>query len=278
MIPPNTPICSVWIPQTLTTVPLSTSPASDPSSRISPITFSMPLIVAFITKKEIMAASAATSFSFFAIPIATPTANMIGRLSKIMFPALLMMVSSALSTVPSPSMDSSPYVSIVVAFVKELPIPSSSPATGRIAIGSIKLRPTLCNTPKILSFICFPPSLSFEINVRDTQCCALLCMPHFRCAVLRTSIPLRFISVADSLPMPYITLRPIHAGMIVRTVMYAALSFSPCCAPRFRSAPSRSRACALCFHIRKQAGKPAFRMLSYVEAHGLKLRRKKSIN
>ena len=139
----------------------------------------MPLIVAFITKKEIMAASAATSFSFFAIPIATPTANMIGRLSKIMFPALLMMVSSALSTVPSPSMDPSPYVSIVVAFVKELPIPSSSPATGRIAIGSIKLRPTLCNTPKILSFICFPPSLSFEINVRDTQCCALLCMPHF---------------------------------------------------------------------------------------------------
>src|SRR5699024_12601467 len=37
-----------------------------------------------ISKKEIMAASAATSFSFFAIPIATPTANMIGRLSKIM--------------------------------------------------------------------------------------------------------------------------------------------------------------------------------------------------
>ena len=131
MIPPNTPSAAFWIPQTLTTVPLSTSPASDPSSRISPITFSMPLIVAFITKKEIMAASAATSFSFFAIPIATPTANMIGRLSKIMFPALLMMVSSALSTVPSPSMDSSPYVSIVVAFVKELPIPSSSPCHGK---------------------------------------------------------------------------------------------------------------------------------------------------
>ena len=65
-----------------------------------------------------------------------------------------------------------------------------------------------------------------------------------RAQPLRTSIPLCFISVADSLPMSYITLRPIHASMIVRTVMYAALSFSPCCAPRFRCATSRSRACA----------------------------------
>lgn len=47
-----------------------------------------------------------------------------------------------------------------------------------------------------------------------------------RAQPLRTSIPLRFISVADSLPMSYITLRPIHASMIVRTVMYAARS--PC--------------------------------------------------
>ena len=39
--------------------------------------------------------------------------------------------------------------------IKELPMPSSSPATGKRAIGSIKERPTLCNTPKILSFIIF---------------------------------------------------------------------------------------------------------------------------
>ena len=43
----------------------------------------------------------------------------------------------------------------LVALVKELPRPRSNPATGRIAIGSMKLRPTLCNTPKILSFIVF---------------------------------------------------------------------------------------------------------------------------
>ena len=41
----------------------------------------------------------------------------------------------------------------IFAFVKELPIPRSSPATGRIAMGSIKLRPTRCKTLKILSFM-----------------------------------------------------------------------------------------------------------------------------
>ena len=46
---------------------------------------------------------------------------------------------------------------IVVALVNELPNPSSSPATGRIAIGSMKDLPTRCNTPKILSFIACTP-------------------------------------------------------------------------------------------------------------------------
>ena len=62
----------------------------------------MAFIVAFITKKEIIAASAATSFSFFAIPIATPTAKIIGRLSKIILPALLIIVSREFRIVPSP--------------------------------------------------------------------------------------------------------------------------------------------------------------------------------
>ena len=44
----------------------------------------------------------------------------------------------------------------MVVLVKEPPIPKNRPATGRMAIGSMKLRPTLCNTENILSFI-FPP-------------------------------------------------------------------------------------------------------------------------
>ena len=47
----------------------------------------------FMTRKAIMAERAATSFSAFAMPMATPTAKIIGRLSKITLPALLMMVS-----------------------------------------------------------------------------------------------------------------------------------------------------------------------------------------
>ena len=35
----------------------------------------------------------------------------------------------------------------------DYPIPRSRPATGSSAIGSMKERPTRCNTPKILSFI-----------------------------------------------------------------------------------------------------------------------------
>jgi hypothetical protein len=58
---------------------------------------------------------------------------------------------------------------MVVSFVKELPIPSSRPATGRIAIGSIKDLPTRCKTPKILSFmfLCSPFPDSVGIVIRD---------------------------------------------------------------------------------------------------------------
>ena len=41
----------------------------------------------------------------------------------------------------------------MVVLEKEPPIPNKSPATGRIAMGSIKDRPTRCNTPKKLFFI-----------------------------------------------------------------------------------------------------------------------------
>ena len=44
---------------------------------------------ACMIKNEIAAASAATSFSFFAIPIATPIANIIGKLPNTIFPASL---------------------------------------------------------------------------------------------------------------------------------------------------------------------------------------------
>lgn len=52
----------------------------------------------------------------------------------------------------------------MVSLVNELPIPSSSPATGRTAMGSIKLRPILCNTPKILSFI-----VSLSLSARESS-------------------------------------------------------------------------------------------------------------
>ena len=48
---------------------------------------------------------------------------------------------------------------MVVSLVNELPSPRSNPATGRIAIGSIKLLPILCKTSKILSFIIHPSFL-----------------------------------------------------------------------------------------------------------------------
>ena len=64
---------------------------------------SMALIAVFITKYAITADSAETSFSFFAIPMATPTAKIKGRLSNTALPTLFMITSSAWRSVPSPS-------------------------------------------------------------------------------------------------------------------------------------------------------------------------------
>ncbi len=55
--------------------------------------------------------------------------------------------SIAYGTVPGPIASIRLFAVSIVSFVNELPIPSSSPATGNIAIGSIKALPTRCNTP-----------------------------------------------------------------------------------------------------------------------------------
>lgn len=63
------------------------------SARTLPVNFKTELVDACMTKNAIMADKAATSFSCFAMPMATPTAKMIGKLPKMMLPASLMMVS-----------------------------------------------------------------------------------------------------------------------------------------------------------------------------------------
>ena len=158
MMPPKTPIWKDMMPQEGAIVPSRTPGAIVPSARICPPIFSMALQDVCMTKKAIMAESAATSFSAFAMPMATPTAKMIGRLPKIVLPALDMIESSACSGVPVPSTPPRPYVAMVVGFVNDAPMPSRMPAIGRIATGSIKLRPTRWSTLKISSFIVFPLS------------------------------------------------------------------------------------------------------------------------
>ena len=66
------------------------------------------LIDICMTRNAIMAERAATSFSALAMPMATPTANIMGRLSNITLPALLMITNRAFSTVPSPRILPSP--------------------------------------------------------------------------------------------------------------------------------------------------------------------------
>ena len=65
----------------------------------------------------------------------------------------------------------------------------------------------------------------------------------------RTSIPLRFISVAARLPIACRTPCPVHASMTVPDDLHAAWLHPDCVpvcsAPRFRSASSRSRPACL---------------------------------
>ena len=133
-MPPNTPVCRVVIPKDTVSEPSGSVLAASVMSIIA-------LIAEFITRKAIAPASAATSFSFLAIPIATPIAKSRGRLSKITEPQSFKTVRNEFNNVPSPSMELSQYELIIVALVNELPKPKNSPATGRIAIGSMNERP-----------------------------------------------------------------------------------------------------------------------------------------
>ena len=101
------------------------------------------LIAECITKKAIAPDRAATSFSFFAIPIETPIAKMRGRFAKMILPHPFNTINNECSKVPSPKTPCKPYASIIVAFVKDPPNPSNKPATGNTAIGNINERPTL---------------------------------------------------------------------------------------------------------------------------------------
>ena len=112
-------------------------------------------IEACMMKNAIAADKAATSFSFFAIPMATPIANIIGKFANTMSPAWLNTCKRAFKIVPSPKIPDKPYALIIVSFVNDPPTPNNNPATGKIAIGNIKDLPTRCKTPKILSFISF---------------------------------------------------------------------------------------------------------------------------
>ena len=110
MMPPNTPICKVWMPHTEAMVPSRTPGATVPSGRIFPVMVSTALMDTCMTKNAIMAERAATSFSALAMPMATPTANIMGRLSNTTFPALAMMTNRAFNMVLSPRIRSRPYV------------------------------------------------------------------------------------------------------------------------------------------------------------------------
>ena len=94
-MPPKAPICSEVIPSTV---------AVEPSSRFStpPVRLIMAEMLECITKKETAAARAATSFSWRAIPMATPMAKIKGRLSKITPPHLLKTEKIKYGTVPGP--------------------------------------------------------------------------------------------------------------------------------------------------------------------------------
>ena len=85
--------------------------------------------------------STATAFSSFAIPIATASAKSRGRLANTALPTALINRNIWLSKVPVPIMDSSPYCCTVDILEKEAPIPSKSPATGRMDIGRKNERP-----------------------------------------------------------------------------------------------------------------------------------------
>ena len=81
-----------------------------PSSMFSvpPLMVIIALIEACIMKNAMAAERAATSFSFLAIPMATPIAKIIGRFANTMLPASLMTWKMAYGMVPGPMTFNSP--------------------------------------------------------------------------------------------------------------------------------------------------------------------------
>ena len=79
MIPPNTPVCTVGIPHADAMVPSIASPITSPLSDTVPDRTRSAKIAVFMTRYAITDEIAATSFSAFAMPIATPTANKSAR-------------------------------------------------------------------------------------------------------------------------------------------------------------------------------------------------------
>ena len=95
MMPPKAPICSEVMPSTL-----AVAPSMNWST--PPVTSIMAEMAECMTRNATAAESAATSFSARALPMATPTAKMSGRLSKITPPHADRTVKTSHATVPGP--------------------------------------------------------------------------------------------------------------------------------------------------------------------------------
>ena len=98
--------------------------------------------VTFIIKNPTIAANDATP-SPEVIPIATPTANINGKLVKIILPDddIIFAIIWNLSPAKIGKVFKKSW------FSNKVPIPIKSPATGNNAIGKVKDFPTLCKTP-----------------------------------------------------------------------------------------------------------------------------------
>ena len=99
MMPPKAPICSEVMPSTLAVAPSMN--CSTP-----PVRSIMAEMAECMTRNATAAESAATSFSARAMPMATPTAKMSGRLSKMTPPQADSTVKTSHAMVPGPMMPS----------------------------------------------------------------------------------------------------------------------------------------------------------------------------
>lgn len=118
-IPPNTPHLQGSDPRHHGTGPLF-------KASVPPFTAIIAPMAACMTRKE-MTSSQRSHFP--AMPMAMPMENRIGRFANTISPARLITVNNAFQKVPGPMIRVSPYVSSIVVFEKEPPIPSNSPAT-----------------------------------------------------------------------------------------------------------------------------------------------------